>query len=113
VDARLLAFSLGAGLELVRQYRWSAFSEMSVGLDHVRLRGSQVASGYEAGTVAKLGLDASVGLGVALRTATTLVELAGRAGVLMGGPVGLVEPRGDISLNGPWLGIDLRFSVGP
>ena len=111
VNARLYAFSLGAGFELVRQRSWSAFSEMSLGLAHVSLRGSQVAPGYVAAAISKLGLDASVGLGVAYRAGAVRIELASRAGVLSGGPIGLVDPQGDVSLNGPWLGADLRFGL--
>ncbi len=111
VQARLFGAALGAGFELFRRQSWSTFSEMSLGLAHVRLQGSEVNAAYEAGTVSSLGLDAAVGLGMAWSNRKLRIELAGRAGVLSGAPVGLVAPHGDVSLNGAWLGADLRFGV--
>ncbi len=111
VSSRLLGGGFGAGLELFRRRRWFAFSELSVGLAHVQLQGTDVAASYDAGAISSLGVEGSVGLGLGWSGRSVRVELASRAGVLSGTPVGVVDPDGDVTLNGPWLGAELRFGV--
>jgi hypothetical protein len=111
VQATAASAGVSFGVEPWRRQAWSAVTEISTEICHVRLRGSEIESGYRAGNVAATGLDSALGTGVAWLEQPLRIELMFRAGYLLGTPSGSVYSDRSVSLNGPWLGVGLQVSV--
>ncbi|NUP05011.1 MAG: hypothetical protein HOW73_03005 [Polyangiaceae bacterium] len=98
----------GIGIEPVSDGTWSAFVDMALGVAVNHIRASEVASGYYAGETTGAAFEGSIGLGGALRVGPVRFELAFRGGAMLGGPVAQIADDDDVTLNGPWMGGDLR-----
>ncbi len=98
----------GAAIEPLVAGRWSGFAEASVGVAFTHVASSEVGPGYEGGSVGGGGVDATIGLGAAVRTGPVRLELVARGGALAGTPTGRIADDDDVDLDGPWAGGDLR-----
>ena len=109
LETLLVRGSAGVGMEPLVAGPWSAFAEASAGLTYLTISGHASRAPYAGRQIGGAGFDGSVGLGVAARLDAVRVELIGRFGLLAGTPTGIVAGDDDLSLDGPWTGLDLRL----
>ena len=113
VDASILRAGAGIGIDAVSFAGWVGFAELEAGVAMVRLQGTSVSAGYESDSISSPGLEGSTALGVAWNHPSLRFELATTGGFLMGTPEGLVQDDAPVSLNGIWLGGEVRLSWMP
>lgn len=112
LETLLVRGGAGIGATALVSGRWSTFVEAAAGLTHLTISGHAARPPYTGERIAGAGFDSSVALGVAVNEGPVRLELTGRAGLLAGTPTGIVAGDEDLSLDGAWGGVDLRFRWG-
>jgi hypothetical protein len=113
LDVILGRFSGAIAIEPFAWGPWSGFGELTWGAALLGVSTSDVAEGYQGGSVFGAGFDGSLALGAAARVDPLRFELLGRFGVLEGTPTAIVLEDDDLNLDGTWAGLELRVRWVP
>jgi hypothetical protein len=102
---------VGVGRELAKYGPWSLFVEALVGADYAHIAATAASPGYQANKpVYGWGFEASLSPGAGWRVGRAFrIEILLRTGLLAGTPKAIIDQDKDLSLNGFWMGGDLRL----
>jgi hypothetical protein len=113
VSADVLGAAVQVGYEPWRGPRWSGVMQLELGLRHLTLRGEPVRNSTKADQARGFGGEAQLGLGPILRWDGVGAALLAEAGATRFGGRGLVSGEQSVSLDGAWVGAELRLLWAP